>query len=244
VPYYLPDLVLSPADLKQQVVGDRSVAEWLLEQYTALAGQQQYSFLEVDQALPSVAVNIPALRGQVLGMAHAALLREQAQDVAAATALPATAAAAATTPAAAAATTPAAAAATTPAAAAAAAGALTGSIRAAELEGQLPSQVLRAFLDSTQDPQALLDAGPVFAALASLVAATLRRLGAAGGGSSSAGEEEQLAAAAAGCPVPGVTSPLEVVDFCLAFERMLWPGVSCMGTCCMGSICILPVPCR
>jgi hypothetical protein len=341
VPYYLPGLIDTPDILRMQVFGANCTAvKWLLWQFKELAGkrnsqgQQQYPFIRVEPTekpdVQQLVVNIPALKAQVLGMAHAALLREQARlckpaagavageaatsraaatataavaDVAAApgggtavtgveTAVPASEAGptgatavavpvrtfgscpregdasppvsaaqdvappaaaqllplqvrqalsspsgpAATTavasPAAvgvdAVAASPVSPAAAKPIAAAAAAAAASPSAgssagKDSSRKFRSASRLLRAFLDSTQDPQAVLDAGPVFAALASSVAATVDSCAAACGGSPPG---EYLAAAVGSCPVPGVTTPLEVVDFCLRYVALLVSPVS------------------
>jgi hypothetical protein len=85
------------------------------------------------------------------------------------------------------------------------------------------SRLLKAFLKSLQDAHALLNAGPVFGALAAEVAATVHSCVAAGNDGASG---VQLAAMAAACPVPGVATPLQVAGFFQAHIRWLVMKVS------------------
>jgi hypothetical protein len=259
LPYYLPDLVKDTGSLRQLVVPEGKAGKWLLQRYTALTqqrdsqGQRQYTFLSVDQGAQQLVVDISALRGQVLGMAHAVLLQKgcsaaDAAQLAAAAAAAVAERAVADAPAAAAAPAAAgvgkaeraAAVPATRAAAAPAAGvgeAEAAAAAAARLPPALPptqmlhsaaaaadrspntvdvckfpssSKQLHAFLHSTQDPGAVLDVAPVFAALAAAVAATVKGCVAA----NDASRRGQGADRVVGCPVPGVTSPLKVLVFC------------------------------
>jgi hypothetical protein len=94
-------------------------------------------------------------------------------------------------------------------------------------DGKLPSQLLRELCSTAAATQidAKVDAAPAFAALAAAVAAAVRKTAAAAGGSAPA----QLARALAACPVPGVTSPLEVVRFCERYVGLLVPDKVRLG---------------
>jgi hypothetical protein len=78
VPYFLPEVIQGPQDLWRHVVTTDPTWQWFVQAYNRLAAQQVYGFLAVDQCTQTLVVDIPALRAQVLGMAHAALQAEQA----------------------------------------------------------------------------------------------------------------------------------------------------------------------